>query len=638
MSRKSWKIISILGAVFVLVIGALQWWKFYNFGYNGLDLGIYSQTIWSLAHGHGFASSIHDPSYLGDHLEVWLVPISWLYRLWESPLLLLWVQTLVIASSVIPLAKIINRLLSGRAAVVATALFIVHPLVYNLSLYEFHGLVFALPLILWSIWFYIEKRLSWWLLSLLTLVIVREDMPFIVAGWAVMAAIDRRSWRWWLPPIFLAAVWFPAAQTIIKTANHDGLYKYLAFYGWMGSSLPEILTFPFRHPLVFLQHIITFNNLGTIIGLVVTFGFLPLLRPKRLWPLIIIFAQLLIGNAQPGSFLKIHYPLPYLPFLFWAALETYRAISSGRLYYRRFGPSISLTIAMLLIIIGPVYSSLIVGPFAWPWSNVRVEASTSPEVLRQALNDVNPQDRVLTTFAYLPNFANREALYSLNYLYLGRRQYSEIPYRIPTDIDIAVIDWQQLYEFQFLYKTSVYANQSGLQRIQAFLDRQGLAVSERYGSVAVYRRGGQVQPIVTEIADSPDRTENNFGVVGILEQPQLVVSGRELRIISAWQAHATKPDDLVSVRYIFKQGGQIAHQQSQIVGQGTSAVSEWAENSTWKTEDVVVLPAQLHGVVDVTAEIFIPQGRYRLNRLQTFRPIIDRQKILGTFTLGKVTL
>jgi len=638
MTKRQWWVISGLGALFTIVIGALQWYKYSTFGYNGLDLGIYTQAVWSLAHGFGFASSIHDPSYLGDHLEVWLIPLSWVYRLWESPLLLLWVQTLVIASSIIPLAKITQRLLNTRAAIIATALFVIHPLVYNIALYEFHALVFALPLIFWSIWFYLKQRLIWWLVTLLALVIVREDMPFVVAGWAIMAAIDRRSWKWWLAPILIATTWFPLAQSIIKAANHDGVYKYLAFYGWMGTSIPEILTFPFRHPILFIQHIITFNNLGTIIGMVVTFGFLPFLRMKQLWPLAIIFAQLLIGNAQPGSFLKIHYTIPYVPFLAWATLEAYRDIRNGKICYHRLGKSPSLTVATLLLIIGPLYSSLIVGPLQWPWKNTSATSVTTPQLLRQALQHVQPTDRVLTTFAYLPNLANRQNLYSLNYLYLGRRQYSEIPYRLPTDIDVAIIDWQQLYDFQFLYRTTVFEGRSGLQRIQDLLNAQGLGVVQRYGSVLVYRQGGSPDNSGLPLTIPSDQIATKLGPVNLIGQPRLTVADHILYIQSDWQAVSTEQDHLISLRYILKKNNEVVLQQSQIIGQGRNPVSEWSAGSSWMTQDAVLLPANLRGAVHVTAEIFIPQGRYRLNRLQTFRPIIDSRKVLGTVELGEVQL
>ena len=642
MKKQQWLWIGLLGTIFVIAIGWLQWWKYTHFGYNGLDLGIYSQVVWSLAHGHGFASSIHDPSYLGDHLELWLIPVSWVYRLWGSPLTLLWIQTLVLASSLIPLAKLANKLLNGKISIVVCALFVVHPLLYNVALYEFHGMAFALPLLLWSIWWYSERRLNLWLVSLVLILFVREDMPFIVAGWGILAAIDRRSWRWWAPALVFAAGWFPAAQEIIRTANHDGVYKYMAFYRWLGTTPTEIVTFPFRHPLLFLQQIITFNNLGTIIGLTVTVGFLCWLRPRRLWPLLLVGAQLLIGNSQPGTYLRLHYTIPFLPFIAWAAFEALRDFRRGKLL-PRLDRRVAGVAIPLLAIVAPLYSSLVIGPAEWPWSGVQHEPLPTSTAMLRAVRDVQPNDRVLTTFAFLPSLANRNALYSFNYLYLGRRQYSEIPYTIPTDIDVAVIDWQQLYDYQFLYLTTVFQGQSGLQRIQNEFTRQGLGVVARYGTITVYRRGGSADTSSTP-SDTKNEPHITMGSVAMVGQPTLSLASdpalgqRVITITNAWQAISTKQDSPVSIRYTIRQNGTILDQQPRIIGQGPQPASEWPIGSTWRTHDTVLVSNAWHGTVTITAEIYIPQGRYRLNRLRTFQDIIDSSKQLGQVTVGTLRL
>lgn len=634
--------IASLAAAFAVVIGAVQWWKYVHFGYNGLDLGIYSQTIWSLAHGHGFASSIHDPSYLGDHLELWLVPISWLYRLWSSPVVLLWLQTIIIASTAVPLAKLAGRVITPRAAVVVTALFFLNPLVYNIALYEFHGLVVALPLLAWSIWWYSQRRYWPWVVSLFAILLVREDMPLVVAGWGILAAIDRRSWRWWLAPLVLAGTWYPLAQTVIRAAGHDGVYKYLAFYRWLGDTPGAMLTYPFHHPVLFLQHTLTLNNLGTATGLLVCVGFLPLLRPRRLWPMVFLLAQFVLSNAQPSTFLRIHYPIPYLPFLIWASVSAWRDVARGRLFPRFDHHTVKLAVT-LLAIVAPLYSSFILGPAEWPWHSGNSGQPTLPSTLRQALHDVQPNDRVLTTFAYLPYLANRPSLYSLNYLYLGRRQYSEIPYAVPTGIDVAVIDWQQLYDYQFLYHTTVFLGRSGLQRITDLFATQGLGLVQQYGTVAVYRRGGGQDTSAVESPDLAVSSSTTYGPVAVIGAPKVSVgpktatAGTSLLVQTAWRAVATKLDEPVSVRYTLRQGRQLVWQESRLVGQGPHPASEWAVNTTWVTHDVLDLSSQLSGQLELSMTLFRPQGRYRLNRLRTFRPIIDSQRTFGTVALGVIT-
>lgn len=646
MSRLTWLKIAASITLFILGIGGLQWWKYSHFGYNGLDLGIYSQVVWALSHGYGFLSSIHDPSYLGDHLELWLVPMSWIYRIAPSPLTLLWIQTLLIACSAIPIAKLAHRYLGDRGAWLAPVLFLLNPFVLNSALYEFHALVVALPLLCWAIWWYTEKKYLPWLILLAATVIVREDMPFVVGGFGLLALFDRRPWRWWLPAFGLAAVWFPAAQTLIRAANHDGVYKYLAFYRWAGATPLDILRFPFQHPIQFLLHTITFNNIGTLLGLVAAFGLLPLARARRLWPLLFPAATMILGNAAPGSFLRIHYTIPYLPFLVWATIEALGAAREKTftlwgLNWSRFG------VYQLAIGLGFVYVSLVLGPAEWPWFNVRREPATAVSTLRRALADVGPQERVLTTFAYLPNLANRVSLYSMNYVFLGRRQYSEIPYVVPTPIDVAIIDWQQLYEYQYFYKTTVFQGRSGMERIQDLLTTQGLGLVHQYGTVSVYRRGGS--PDQTSLLSQIDGPVTGTKVVPLgpitLTDPPVVYTtpadsehGRQLVIDAAWHAVSTAKDQPISIRITLQQNSVTVVQVVRLLGQGPTPASEWKPGSSWATRDAVELPNNITGEVRVNIEVFKPEGRYKLNPWRSFRPIREREQRYGTIDVGSVVL
>lgn len=636
-----WWLVGGFGGLFVFVIGGLQWWKYFHFGYNGLDLGIYSQVVWSLAHGHGFASSIHDPSYLGDHLEPWLIPISWLYRLWGSPLLLLWIQTLVLGSAVIPLAKIARRLAGERASIVAAGLFVAHPLLYNIALYEFHELAFMVPLLLWSIWYYLQDRWKSWFVLLLAIVITREDAPFVVAGWGIMALIDRRSWRWWAPAFGLAIAWFPVAQTIIRHANHDGVYKYLTFYRWLGETPLEILTFPFRHPLVFLTNIVTVNNLGTVVGLAATVGFLCFVRPRRLWPLVFLGAQLLIGNAQPGTYLRIHYTAPFLPFLLWAALDAFRAHQRGKIFVKL--PTLARqTFVPILAIVAPLYSTLIIGPAEWPWQTNRL-SSTPTEPLRAAIATIHSDDRVLSSFSTLPQLANRVGLYSLNYLYLGRRQYSDIPYKLPTDIDVAFIDWQQLYEYQYLYRDTVFQDRSGPQRIQAALADNHLYLAEQFGTVSVYRRNGSSDQSAVRI-DKPAGQPTTLDAVTLYGQPTVVETAsavphyRTFVLTADWSVADPKQDKYFSLNISFTQNSKAVWKTSQLLGQGPIPSSEWGKDEVWRTQQKLLVPDTVRGSSAIKLTVVTRSGRYRLDRLRTFRPILDQQQTLGTITLGTDSL
>lgn len=639
MQRRTGLMVGGMALVFTVAIGWLQWLKLHAFEYNGLDLGIYAQTIWSLAHGHGFASSIHDPSYLGDHVELWLVPLTGIYRLLPSPLTLVWVQTLVIASTAWPIWKLAGRWLGPRWSWVPVVVFLAHPLVYNTAAYEFHGLIFALPVLFWMIVWYEERRLRWWVGGLLLLLLTREDMALVGAGWGLLALIDRRSWRWWVPAWLLSALWFVVAQQVIAGHNPLDTYKYLAFYRGLGDSYGAIASFPFRHPVLFISHVFRANNLAIALGLLVSFGFLPILRPKVLWPLVFSFGQMLLLGSSPTSVLRIHYVIPYLPFLLWSSVQVIAHVRQKKLFPRR-DPMLVIPLVIIFAIVGPFYTHSLYGLAEQPWHRQAPPPRSAPATLERLAALVPGDARVLTTFNLLPRLSGRSALYSLNYVYLGRRQYTESPYTVPTRVDAALIDWQQFYDYQFLYRDTLFEGRTGAQRIADALADNGLKLAAWEGSVALYTPAGTDPYVPTESVNLLPTMATAAGadpqLVGrpIIGPARPVVLGqdrwREVPVTIQWTVAQT-PAMPYSLR--FTSG---AWSWTTILGQGTFPAVEWTPGHLWITRYRLLIP-ETDKSETLRLELLATEGRYRLNRWRTFGPAIQSETVVHQLDLGPLT-
>ncbi|GEM_PF-2226769 len=645
MSRLAPRLVLAFIVITALVFGTLQFLKLQAFGYNGLDLAIYTNTVYHLAHGQGFASSIHDPSYLGDHLELGLVPLALLYRLAPTALTLLWAQTIIITGTAWLVWLFLRQLLGWRAGLIGAVLWLIHPIVYNVALYEFHGLVFAWPLIWWSIIAYYQKQRWRWLISLGLLSLVREDMPLVVLGWGALAAVDRRGWRWWAPAFAVGATWFFIAQGIIGAHNPVQTYKYLVFYRWAGSTPWEIITVPFRHPIIFLSHIFQPGNWQTVLGLLVAGGGIVVCRFRRMIPVLIPAAQLVLLSAQPVGILHIHYTIPYLPFLIWGSAEAWLAVRERKLW-GRYDRQMALAFATIVVIVGPLYAHLLYGPLELPWKKLGDRGQSQRAILAAAAAEVRPTDRVITTFNFLPNLANRDRVYSLNYLYLGRRQYSEIAYRLPTDIDVAVIDWQQMYQYQFLYRETLFERRTGAERIRDLLFDQKLSLVWWKDGVAVYRRGGTDDYAPTSRIPVTNPTGRSLGPITLLNAPNVRALASErigdqtfatIPVSFEWYT-AEKITTPLSIRFSLTQNQKTAWSSSRLLGDGVYPTVDWPVGSAWLTRYLLDIPRNISGQANLRADIIEFDGLYRLNRLRTFMPVIQKEKVLGRLTLGNVTL
>ncbi len=625
--RRSGIVLAICLTIFTVGIAGLQWKKYQSFGYNGLDLGIYTQTVWSLAHGHGFANSIHDPSYLGDHYELILIPIGALYRLWSSPLLLLWMQTLAIAASGWCIYRIAQRRLGAWAGVTAAGIWLAHPFIYNVAMYEFHALTLALPLLLAAILAYQQQRWATWAILLGVTCLVREDLPLIAISWGALAALDRVPRKWWAGIGGFGLVWFVISHLLIANANALGDYKFVGFIAWLGSRPIDMATFPFRHPMLFLQHVFAINNWGTFFGLMAAFGLLPFLQMRKLIPAALSFAQLLLIGSSPVSILHLHYVVPFIPFLAWAAisaLEQRQAFSLGH----RVPREISGALLIILAVVSPLYFHLAFGPIEQPWQPRRDADRTRSAALRGALAVIRPTDRVATTFSTLPSLSNRPAIYSLNYVYLGKRQYTEAPYKVPSDLDAVVIDWKQFYEFQYFYRDTLFLGQTGEQRIRTLLESQGLRLAYLQDSVAVYRRDGNLPEDFVVIGKPSTATATTITRVEAWQTTTQLM-------VKIWWSGGKRPTEPMSIRLRQKTPGGVSQETTRIIGEGGWPMSSWDERHEWiTTYRLPVLSGQSVTTLDYSWGSM--NGAFRLDRWRTFTPVTARVTIFesGSTTIG----
>ena len=153
------------------------------------DLGIFAEAVQAYSRFEAPIVPIKGPGYnlLGDHFHPILALLGPVYRLFPSALTLLVVQDVLIAASVVPVARLAQRLL-GRGGALLVGL--VYGLGWGLQGAvgaQFHEVCVAVPLLALGGVAFVERRWGACMAWLAQLVLVKEDLGLTVfmAGLAI---------------------------------------------------------------------------------------------------------------------------------------------------------------------------------------------------------------------------------------------------------------------------------------------------------------------------------------------------------------------------------------------------------------------------------------------------------------------
>lgn len=511
------------------LMAALSIWKYQTFQMNGIDLAYFNQVFWNTVGGRPFGLSIHPHLSLGDHAEFFILILAPFYALLPRPETLLVLQSLALTLSAWPAHRITSRLLSpsfhskgegGRAGEEARVVrgsrrelrmirgeesaggpdilsgsefpsnkharptnawplifalaFAFSPFLQNAALYEFHILVFALPLLLFAADAYLASSFRRFILFLILALSVREDVALVTAAFGVIAAIDRRSWKWIIFPAAISAGWFVGSMKLISQFAVGGSYKFAAYYSWIldGVSLDELS-----------RHFLTIPTLEFLLGILMPFLFLPLLRPK--WLLLAALPaaqQMLTGQGAGALFFQMHYVVLILPGLLLATAE-----AVARWKYRL----IPRSVLGVLFVATTAYSIITLGPLP---AVARMIASGQPDpklvaAKRDILSGVPADASTLASYDLLPALSSRENVYSLHYAYPGKTQFSVIDYTFP-DPDEIIINQEDFLVFALNFPTLGWTKEhyaSGDDRLRALLSR-GYGLVDARGPILRFKK------------------------------------------------------------------------------------------------------------------------------------------------------
>jgi uncharacterized membrane protein len=282
---------------------------FRRFLASTFDLVIFDQGIRGYAHFGAPVSVARGVSdgqgahfmLLADHWSPILALLAPLYWIHDGPATLLVAQGVLFALAIPPLWAYTRRQLGPAAAYFVCVAYALSLPVMAAVVFDFHEVAFVPVLTAVLVERFDAGRRWHGVLAAVVLLLVKEDMGLLVAGFGCYLLLTRRRrGDGWTGLAFviggLVATWVATHVLIPAFGGSATFYwAYVPFGATPGSALLNVITHPLHALRVFIS---PWVKARTMIGLLATFGFLPLASPLVIAALPLL-AERMLASGYP---------------------------------------------------------------------------------------------------------------------------------------------------------------------------------------------------------------------------------------------------------------------------------------------------------------------------------------------------
>lgn len=353
-SAKSKKLIP--NFMFIALIGASAYLFFAQyFKYQSLnmytDFAHWLQILWNIA-TTGLPISMGAEFQIAgtaNYLSAHFVPLVYLFalpfKILPRPEVLPVFNVALMLSSAIPLYKLAHsmyskfhnpthppRNLRGGEGVgyhlfglFVAALLLWYPTFQYITLYEFEMLRFSIPILLWMLYFFETRRTWLYLLFMILVILMREEMGLTVAMFGIYVFFVARRRKEGLTAVILGLGGFWLITSVIMPAFRAGEYVHVAAGAFFqfGSTPSEILKGVATHPILAAQAAFNPVKLANLFMLGLPLAFVPVVAPSALLGSLASIGTGLLSDSFAHSSYMLYYISPGIPFIFYAFLKAW---------------------------------------------------------------------------------------------------------------------------------------------------------------------------------------------------------------------------------------------------------------------------------------------------------------------------
>jgi uncharacterized membrane protein len=344
-----------------------------------------------------------------DHGAFVLYPLSCLYRIVASPYLLLSIQSLALSCGVIPIAMLGRWYgLSEQRSFLAATVYLLHPVVFNTNLFDFHPETIGVPLLPLII-LYAERRCYMAAFAVAVFIMsCKEVLALVIAALAISLVIKRHT-KFGLVLAVLALAWFAVlTQYIMPGLPYGALPNAFGRYAFLGHTFTDKLTTLLLRPNIVLQYIDPYES-AVYITLLIMPCFWVLGR--RSLPYVVALMPIVFLNTLSDlnlqRSLRLQYSLPLIPILALMAVERLRSLATER---QRWSEQVLLCWGIFCFVVPPLAGNIrTFGDYPVSWAPLGSVATISDGVLL-----VPENAKVLASARFVPHLSHRQIIRAID--------------------------------------------------------------------------------------------------------------------------------------------------------------------------------------------------------------------------------
>ncbi len=415
----------------IIAYAALYSWlailRHRTFGSAAMDLGYTDQVVWNTLHGRPFLFSTYQnapidlpleefrrtDNLLGYHVELILLPISLLYLIYSSPITLLVLQAVVIATGAWPAFLLARQHLRSDFAGLAFSLaYLMSPALQGAALSDFHGVSMCASLLLFALYFALTGRGVPLLLTVTLSMLCREDISALTFMLGLYILVVLKERRLGLSVALLSLAWlFACTRIVLPHFSGLALSPFVQRLAVFGPTVKDSLHSALADPMQVVRWLTTPEILTYLLGMGATGGFLSIFAPQLL---VLSLPVLVVNVLSSWSWTYsegAHYSASIVPFVIASAIYGLGVLSSTLQRRLRLPPGCAVVLlsVWLLIVSGLHHYWVGVSPIARTWYPPKVDEHD--HLGERLLARIPTQSPVSAQSNLYPHVAQREKAY-----------------------------------------------------------------------------------------------------------------------------------------------------------------------------------------------------------------------------------